>query len=934
MNKTAVYLLTVIFFGNVLFTSYAEADTLCTFNATKTSGGTVELKDRDCDGTPDISCADCIPSYLADNCVAKPNGPLMGSCIGGIKAGESCSSNYHCSLNSFCSMNQEDSDADGNGDVCDNCDGSGQYDVDDDGYCDNDDNCPGINNPDQTDSDGDGNGDLCSNRIEKFAPVKSFTGSWYEIGRQVGRTFPDNIIEFGDIMTAVLLYVGPGNGWTPQIFYDTTLEWIPQSVQQHMQGMAMGITEVRPISYATAWDLVLTQNMAVELLNMAKNIVPIPTPEVLACTSFGVTSSEGSFLAHNTDAQSTGKNTTAIMYWKPTNGDFAYLTMDPPGWADVAFGLNEKGIGVTLNAGNPNTAAAMGMYPNFLVRYSMEHVSTLEEAVGMFEDHLAEGNTFGPTGALIHYMDFNQNTMAKIQLRSEEIEVTYGQQSAYGATYIGSANHFVGDFSPDPDYYYESSDERYKRLVALMEQTETFDLNACWSILSDTNGGEPTSNTISRKGSWVSGGPVFGHIFTADGIYYTLGMPHAYLEEYGEPQFLPLIFEDSDGDGTGDVGDPDTVYGSVTGDVQEGVTVNIYRVNCGGDINVGSPVTNSEGYYSFGNLENGRYLLVADYEGVELAPVNGWVDIPQTHPQPYDFTATYETTRFVVTGDSRGGYGDPDGVNGEILSEIATATIAEAADFIVFTGDLIWGYASSGPVETQLSTWISIMQPVYDAGIGVYPLRGNHEIGVGTKENWDNVFTGDYALPGNGPVGEENITFSATRKNVFIAGLDQYVNPHVINQSWLDEQFESNTQPHVFVFGHEPAFKAYHEDCMDDNATDRDIFWDSIKAEGGRTYFSAHDHFYDHSRIDDNDGEPNNDLHQFIVATAGAGLYSTDWDYDGVNGAWTPQRIYKEINYGYLLVETTGPQVTLTWKRRTAPGVYEPGGDVLTYTVE
>jgi hypothetical protein len=40
-----------------------------------------------------------------------------------------------------------------------------------------------------------------------------------------------------------------------------------------------------------------------------------------------------------------------------------------------------------------------------------------------------------------------------------------------------------------------------------------------------------------------------------------------------------------------------TIYGTVTGDVQEGVTVNIYRFNCDGDINAGLPVTNSEGYY-------------------------------------------------------------------------------------------------------------------------------------------------------------------------------------------------------------------------------------------------------------------------------------------------------------------------------------------------
>lgn len=212
-------------------------------------------------------------------------------------------------------------------------------------------------------------------------------------------------------------------------------------------------------------------------------------------------------------------------------------------------------------------------------------------------------------------------------------------------------------------------------------------------------------------------------------------------------------------------------------------------------------------------------------------------------------------------------------------------------------------------------------------------VRGNHEL-YGTKARWDLAFTGDYALPANGPVGEENITFSFTHKSVFVVGLDQYVNSLVVNQSWLDEQFEANNQPHVFVFGHVPAFKASHPDCLDDNVTERDEFWDSIKAEGGRIYFCGHDHFYDHARIDDNNGDPDDDLHQFIVGTGGAGMGPGIFDYDGDNSLWDPLGVYGETNYGYVLVEIIGSNVTLEWKHRVAPGVYKSGGDTLTYSIE
>jgi hypothetical protein len=100
--------------------------------------------------------------------------------------------------------------------------------------------------------------------------------------------------------------------------------------------------------------------------------------------------------------------------------------------------------------------------------------------------------------------------------------------------------------------------------------------------------------------------------------------------------------EDADEDGEGDVCDTDTVYGTINGDILLGVTVEIYKPNCGVDILVGEPVTNSEGYYAFAGLENSRYLLVPNATGYSFSS-GYWVDIPQPLIQSYDFTATVLT---------------------------------------------------------------------------------------------------------------------------------------------------------------------------------------------------------------------------------------------------------------------------------------------------
>jgi 3',5'-cyclic AMP phosphodiesterase CpdA len=284
--------------------------------------------------------------------------------------------------------------------------------------------------------------------------------------------------------------------------------------------------------------------------------------------------------------------------------------------------------------------------------------------------------------------------------------------------------------------------------------------------------------------------------------------------------------------------------------------------------------------------------------------------------------------RFIVTGDSRG---DNNGVNTAILGELAAEIVKKQVDFVLLSGDLVNGYIDQATMDSQFKTWQDTMQPVYDAGIGVYVVRGNHDLGDPPGITaWNSVFKDKFSMPANGPAGEKNLTYSVRHKNAFIVGVDEYVRLRRVNQEWLDTQFAANTKPHVFIFGHEPAFKTEHKDCLDDYAAERDMFWASIEKAGGRTYFCGHDHFYNHARVDD-DGDPNNDIHQYIIGTAGAPLYDWQKDYDGENSGYTVKGIYHSKEYGYCLVKIDGLDVTVTWMERVGAGKYK-AREVWSYT--
>ena len=321
---------------------------------------------------------------------------------------------------------------------------------------------------------------------------------------------------------------------------------------------------------------------------------------------------------------------------------------------------------------------------------------------------------------------------------------------------------------------------------------------------------------------------------------------------------------------------------------------------------------------------------------------------------------TASSWRFVVTGDCRSG-SEGSGVNEVILDKVARAISKEDIEFVLFTGDLVYGHADRKNrgdegallrLEKELLLFRNTMEPVYSKDIPVYCVRGNHSatqrypdhagypdhrpIWPETKKIWDKVMSGKYSMPGNGPEREKNVTFSATHQNALIIGLDLYT-PHLdstanpdgsypkdacrrVNQSWLNNQLKINQRQHVFVFTHEPAFKVQHNDCMHgdnsygvDFSIYRNQFWESITAAGARVYFCGHDHGFAHARIDDGDNNTDNDVHQLVVGTAGAGVDISP-EYNGYNTPYTPIPQGHAGKYGYVLVEINGQKASLEFK--------------------
>ncbi|HOO89551.1 MAG TPA: metallophosphoesterase [Syntrophales bacterium] len=289
-------------------------------------------------------------------------------------------------------------------------------------------------------------------------------------------------------------------------------------------------------------------------------------------------------------------------------------------------------------------------------------------------------------------------------------------------------------------------------------------------------------------------------------------------------------------------------------------------------------------------------------------------------------------------------------INDAVVRAIADDLVREKPDLVLVAGDLVNGWFRNGGTDydRQYANWKNVMIPVYRTGIRVYPIRGNHDSGperlalpplpahlepppdtvVRLKETFRKHFTETY-IPKNGPLGEEGLTYSFTHKNAFFVGLDQYTDgQHRVNQDWIEGQLAGNQSPHVFVYGHEPAFETNHRDNLSFYPKERDAFWNAIGRAGGRVYFCGHDHFYNRALIRDDAGHS---IYQIIAGTGGGVLRK--W-----SGRYRDERVQGEYHngdhHGYILVTVDGTKATFTWRALTRSQREDVWQSLDTFTCE
>ena len=327
--------------------------------------------------------------------------------------------------------------------------------------------------------------------------------------------------------------------------------------------------------------------------------------------------------------------------------------------------------------------------------------------------------------------------------------------------------------------------------------------------------------------------------------------------------------------------------------------------------------------------------------------------------------------KFAVMSDTQWGSDldrkNPNSVATDIIAQLNQEFIAKGVKLVVAVGDLSDKGCTALPCA-PMQTRAAFAQALYNAGIGFYPLRGNHESQqLGALEfqrlfpqtqNGVNNATPSDALAITFPAGEL-IGFPARTGNLFTIGtnfsspwelpgldglsyafdfenvrfvlLDQFtptdnsISTIDMQQAWIERALDGRPAGgHAFVFGHKHLISDNHTDTLfgaspSSDPMGQDAFIKALSDNGVHYYIGGHDHMHLDSVFTTVDGTSGS-VHDLVLASDSYKFYtplnpSNDVTYDvPAFGHARQTRISEELyQIGYYVFTVDGPRVTVEY---------------------
>ena len=309
---------------------------------------------------------------------------------------------------------------------------------------------------------------------------------------------------------------------------------------------------------------------------------------------------------------------------------------------------------------------------------------------------------------------------------------------------------------------------------------------------------------------------------------------------------------------------------------------------------------------------------------------------------------------------------NPNSVGVNVIDHLNDRFIASGVKFVVAVGDV-----TDNGSTLALDTRATFAQALYDAGVGFYPLRGNHEssqaaalefrrlfpqtqTGVNNQTPADAfVTTANYGTPpartsapfsvGSGFAsfpfasgGYDGLCYAFDVANARFVLLDQFTpaagaTSHstldAAQVGWVGSTLAARPAGgHAFVFGHKGLITENHADTLFGNDPSvnpglQNTFMAKLAAGGVRYLMGGHDHMHNRALVVSPDGRST--VQNIIAASDSYKFYipqnpSNDAKYDvpakGISNGPRETELAQELfTVGYYVMTVDGPRVTVDY---------------------